>query len=166
MDLFNRELSWLSFNERVLQESLDLKNPLIERLRFLGIYSNNLDEFFRVRVATIRRLAAIGTKKVDGFEGNADKLLSEIKKTVLKQQQLFEVSNQKILNELKDNNVLLVNESKLKPKEEEFVADYFQDVIRPRISPIILSDDLPFPHLKDDSIYLSVKMIEFSKLTH
>lgn len=164
MDLINRELSWLSFNERVLQESLDLNNPLIERVRFLGIYSNNLDEFFRVRVATIKRLAVIGTKKVDGFDGSAEKLLIEIKKIVLKQQQLFELSNSKILNELKENNILQSNEKDLTSKEKEFVTDYFQEVIRPRISPIILSDELPFPHLNDDSIYLGVKMIEYDKI--
>ena len=102
MTLFNRELSWLAFNERVLQESLDETNPLIERIRFLGIYSNNLDEFFKVRVATIKRMAAIGTKKVEGFKGTPKDLLTEIKKTVIDQQQLFQLSYEKLLKQLRE----------------------------------------------------------------
>ena len=76
MELFNRELSWLSFNERVLQESLDTNNPLIERVRFLGIYSNNLDEFFRVRVASVNRLIDLGKKKMEGYPAGATALLN------------------------------------------------------------------------------------------
>ena len=163
MELFNRELSWLSFNERVLQEAFDQSNPLIERVRFLGIYSNNLDEFFRVRVATVKRMVTIGTKKIEGYAGGADGLLSEIKKVVLKQQQLFELGYQKLLAELEEKGVFQTNEHELDPIEENFVADYFQDIIRPRIAPIILSDKLPFPHLNDDAIYLAVKMVEFEK---
>ncbi|MFK8036979.1 MAG: polyphosphate kinase 1 [Crocinitomicaceae bacterium] len=163
MELFNRELSWLAFNERVLQEALDTSIPLIERVRFLGIYSNNLDEFFRVRVATVRRLVAIGANKVEGFSGGAEKLLTEIKKEVLKQQQLFELAFQAILNELKINGILQANEVNLRPHEQEFTSDYFQEVVRPRIAPIILSDKLSFPHLNDDAIYLAVKMVEFEK---
>ena len=163
MELFNRELSWLAFNERVLQEALDSSNPLIERVRFLGIYSNNLDEFFRVRVATVKRLAAIGASKVEGYSGGAKKLLTEIKKEVLKQQQLFELAFQAILNELKINGILQANEVNLRPHEQKYISEFFQEKIRPKIAPIILSDKLPFPRLNDDSIYLAVKMVEYEK---
>ncbi|MFK8046153.1 MAG: polyphosphate kinase 1 [Crocinitomicaceae bacterium] len=163
MDLFNRELSWLAFNERVLQEALDTSIPLIERVRFLGIYSNNLDEFFRVRVATVRRLAAIKANKLEGYSGGAKKLLAEIKKEVLKQQQLFELAYQAILNELKINGILQANEINLRQNEQDYISEYFRENIRPRIAPIILSDKLDFPRLNDDSIYLAVKMVEFEK---
>ena len=90
MKIVNRELSWLSFNERVLQEALDEKVPLIERIRFLGIYSNNMDEFYRVRVANIRRMLSFRKPKMAGFNGNAEELYKEIRRVVLKQQEKFE----------------------------------------------------------------------------
>jgi polyphosphate kinase len=163
MDLFNRELSWLAFNERVLQEALDASIPLIERVRFLGIYSNNLDEFFRVRVATVRRLVTIGANKVEGYSGGAENLLAEIKKEVLRQQQLFELAYQSVLNELKINGILQANEINLRPYEQSYIKEYFLEEVRPQIAPIILSDKLPFPRLNDDSIYLAIKMVEYEK---
>ncbi len=90
MELINRELSWLAFNERVLQEALDSSVPLLERIRFLGIYSNNRDEFFRVRVATIRRINKFGKKAKIILGADPTKLLEHIQDTVLEQQQIFE----------------------------------------------------------------------------
>lgn len=163
MELFNRELSWLSFNERVLQESLDVSNPLIERIRFLGIYSNNLDEFFRVRVATIRRMAAIGQKKVEGYKGGPKSLLKEIKNVVLEQQQLFQLSYEKLLKHLREEHILQTNESHLKEEEIESISSFFGSKVRPHIVPIMLSSKRPFPHLRDKGIYLAIKMTSFEK---
>lgn len=163
MELFNKELSWLSFNERVLQESLDTTNPLIERIRFLGIYSNNLDEFFRVKVANIKRLIEINKSKIEGFKGSPKQLLKEIETVVLKQQQTFELSYQKILNELKDKHILQATEKHLKGNEIDFVKSFFQEKIRPQIVPLMLSEKLDFPQLKDDAIYLAIKMTDFEK---
>lgn len=163
MELFNRELSWLSFNERVLQEALDKSVPVVERLRFLGIYSNNLDEFFRVKVATVKRLIELKNRKVTGFKGTPKELLKEIKKVVVRQQRLFELAYQKILIELKDQNILQITEKHLRSEDKEFVEQFFRDKVRPQIVPIMLSDKRAFPNLKDDSIYLAAKMTEFEK---
>ncbi len=163
MKLFNRELSWLSFNERVLQESLDASNPLVERIRFLGIYSNNMDEFFRVRVASVRRLILIKQRKIDGFEGGPKALLKEIKHTVMEQQRMFALSYEKLVRELKENHILQTDEKHLRSKEREFVSAYFRDKIRPQIVPIMLSSKRRFPHLKDSGNYLAIKLTDFEK---
>jgi len=163
MELFNKELSWLSFNERVLQESLDISNPLIERIRFLGIYSNNLDEFFRVKVANIKRLIEINRIKIEGFNGTPKQLLKEIETVVLKQQQTFELSYQKILSELKKRHIYQATEKHLKGDEIDFVKTFFQEKVRPQIVPLMLSKKLEFPQLNDDAIYLAIKMTNFEK---
>lgn len=163
MELYNRELSWLSFNQRVLQESLDVSNPLIERIRFLGIYSNNLDEFFKVRVATIRRLVAIGTKKVEGYNGTPKELLAEIKKIVIEQQQLFQLSYEKLLKQLGEKHILQTDESHLREEETEIISDFFESTVRSQIVPIMLSSNRKFPTLQDKGIYLAIKMTDFKK---
>ena len=162
MVLYNRELSWLAFNERVLQESLDENNPLIERVRFLGIYSNNLDEFFRVRVATVRRMQQLGAK-VEGFDGTPAELLTAIKEVVLDQQQLFQLSYEKLLKELREHHILQTNETHLRDDEIIYVSDFFENEVRAHIVPIMLSSKRPFPKLQDKGIYLAIKMTDYEK---
>ncbi|MEX1001796.1 MAG: polyphosphate kinase 1 [Crocinitomicaceae bacterium] len=161
MELFNRELSWLSFNERVLQESLDESNPLIERIRFLGIYSNNLDEFFKVRVATVRRMRLLGTKRVEGFKGGPAELIKTIKQIVLDQQQLFQLSYEKALKELRENHIFQTNETHLREDEIIHVSEFFEQKVRAHIVPIMLSKQRPFPKLQDKGIYLAIKMTDY-----
>lgn len=160
MELINRELSWLSFNERVLQEALDEKVPLVERMRFLGIYSNNMDEFFRVRVANLRRMIQVNKKNIDGFDGTPAELYSAIRKAVMKQQLKFELAYQKIIRELEKDGIKHLDEKTIDPSKAEELSRYFHTKLKHSIVPIILDYRTPFPRLKDYAIYLAVKMIE------
>jgi len=163
MNLFNRELSWLSFNERVLQEAMDKRVPLIERMRFLGIYSNNLDEFFRVRVANLRRIIMVGEKSVDGFNGTPKKLYATIRSEVVKQQTLFASAYHEILEELKSHNIEQLDENSLNETQLKELYDFYNLDLKHEIVPIILTAKTPFPRLKDYAIYLAVKMIKDEK---
>ena len=158
MRLLNRELSWLSFNERVLQEALDETNPLIERMRFLGIYSNNMDEFFRVRVAYVRRMTMLENQSIQGFDGTASELFDEIRNVVLSQQRKLQVAYKKILKELEAEGIHHINEHELSKEQEEELREYFNLKLKHAIVPIMLNKHTPFPRLKDSGIYLAVKM--------
>lgn len=160
MKLTNRELSWCSFNERVLQEALDENVPIIERMRFLGIYSNNMDEFYRVRVAYVRRLIALKKKKVQGFDGSAVELYDEIRNVVIHQQKKFQVAYKKILKELESKNIFHITENQLSESQTEELKEYFKLKLKHAIVPIMLNKKTPFPELKDSGIYLAVKMLE------
>lgn len=156
--LIHREISWLSFNERVLQEAQDNNVPLVERIKFLGIFSNNLDEFFKVRVATIKRMIDYqqGSKTIEGEKPK--KLMSMIQKKVLQLQNKFEYTFQNILSELERHGIIIINEKELNPLQAEFVKKYFDEHVFPVLSPIMLSNVTKFPYLKDKSIYLVVKL--------
>ena len=158
MKIVNRELSWLSFNERVLQEALDEKVPLIERMRFLGIYSNNMDEFYRVRVANIRRMLSFRKQKIAGFNGNAEQLYKEIRRVVLKQQEKFEFAYQEILAGLKLVGIVQLNEKTVTEIQKKELASYFHKELKHAIFPIMLNKKDAFPRLRDYAIYLAVKI--------
>ena len=166
MNLFNRELSWLSFNERVLQEAMDKRVPLVERMRFLGIYSNNLDEFFRVRVANLRRIIMVGEKSVDGFNGTPKKLYATIRLEVVKQQKLFEKAYREILSELKNQNIEQLDESNLKEEHLKELYEFYNLKLKHEIVPIILDPKSSFPRLKDYAIYLAIKMVKEEKVQY
>ena len=155
----NREISWLRFNERVLQESADPQVPLIERFRFLGIFSNNLDEFFKVRYATVKRVVDAGAK-LKGVLGDEKPkaLLDEITKIVIAQQKQSLEILKNIEEELETKNIFLINEKELSQEQKLFVADYFNQYVSPVLMTIILNDLADFPTLKDTAAYLAVKM--------
>ncbi|MBK6641742.1 MAG: polyphosphate kinase 1 [Bacteroidetes bacterium] len=156
--LVNRELSWLSFNERVLQEAADPLVPLLERLRFLGIYSNNRDEFFRVRVATVKRLTKMD-KHLRILQGEKPvELLENIQKVILKQQEKFEKIFQGIQKELHQHKIHIIDETELNAPQGRFVRDYFKSHVQPVLFPVILGPGNPFPYLKDKSIYLIIRL--------
>ena len=156
----NREISWLHFNDRVLQESADKNVPLIERLRFLGIFSNNLDEFFKVRYATVKRIVEAGKsgKSVLGGEKAKD-LLEEITQIVIKQQSKSLVILRKIEAELATENIHIIDETEVSENQAKFMKDYFQRKVNPELITIILNNLTQFPILKDTAAYLAVKMV-------
>ena len=153
----NRELSWLKFNARVLQEAADERVPLLERLRFAGIFSNNLDEFFKVRYATVKRVAMNETSDKE-LGVHAKELLEEItKEVILLQDQSLKIIAS-ITKELEKEQIFIVDEKTLLPEYESFVNTYFYNKVRPALFTIILNDLEMFPQLKDDVAYLAVKM--------
>jgi polyphosphate kinase len=154
--MINRDISWLSFNERVLQEAQDKTVPLIERMRFLGIYSNNLDEFFRVRVATSIRLIKALSGKDEDLVNTTTEVLSEIQHKVLELQSRFYNTYQGIFDELKEHRIFIKNEKDLNVNEQNFVRSFFLREVESFITPIILSNIKKFPYLKDKSVYLYI----------
>jgi polyphosphate kinase len=159
MKIINRDISWLSFNERVLQEASDARIPLIERMRFLGIYSNNLDEFYRVRVANIKRVMSFDKNITLNNKGTAQKLYAEIRDIVMKQQKTFEKTYQQIIKELDDNNILLINDKSLNKHQVKQLDAYYNLILKHAIVPIILDKKTSFPVIKDSSIYLAIKIV-------
>ena len=162
----DREKSWLNFNARVLQEAKDETVPLLDRLRFLGIFSNNLDEFFRVRFAAIRRLSLsgkTGEKLLGGI--TAQQLVKDITEIVIKQQSesLRILSN--IEKQLEKENIIIVNENELSQEHQNFVHDFFINEVSPELVTIILNDLDEFPLLKDTVGYLAVRLV-MKKDTH
>ncbi len=155
----NREISWLSFNERVLQEAADATTPLIERLKFLGIFSNNRDEFYRVRVATIKRLTKLGKKAIDVYGDDPKELLQKLQKQVITQQQKFEAIYQELLHELAKQHVYIINEKQLSKEQQQYVTDYFYKEVVSTLFPIMVDEHKAFPYMKDKSGYLFVRLI-------
>ncbi|WP_179316866.1 polyphosphate kinase 1 [Winogradskyella undariae] len=155
----NRELSWLKFNERVLQEAADKDVPLIERLRFLGIFSNNLDEFFKVRYATVKRIYEAGKGGKSELGGiRAGDLLEEITQIVIEQQTYSLEILDEIDLELQKENIYVINETEINESQHEFIKNYFYQELSPALVVIMLNEDVALPELMDISAYLTVKM--------
>jgi polyphosphate kinase len=152
--LINREISWLAFNKRVLDEAADASVPLMERIKFLGIFSNNRDEFFRVRVASVKRLAALN-ERIEASDDDAKQIFALIQKITIDQQKKYESIYRELIEELKTENVFLVNEHELNEYQQAFVTKYYHDKVDPIIGPIMLDQVKKFPELRDKAIYLA-----------
>lgn len=151
--LYSTNLSWLSFNHRVLQEAADPKMPVLERLRFLSIFSSNLDEFFRVKVAALRSLKEDGP--INKLDFDPDKLLSDILDTVQKHQNEFGIIyREKIIPELNKNGIFILSKEEIEKKHKEFAAEYFKEKIHPilKVAKLFYYGKAPF--LENRRIYL------------
>ena len=155
----NREISWLQFNERVLEEANDSKVPLIERIRFLGIFSNNLDEFYRVRYATVKRIAVSANSGKKIFKDRtAKQLLYDISAIATDlQQKSFSILNN-IIKLLEKDKIYFVDESKVKPIHRQFISNYFFEIISPAIDIIILNKNKKFPKFKENLSFLLIRI--------
>ncbi len=156
----DREKSWLTFNARVLQEAADDSVPLLDILRFLGIFSNNLDEFFRVRFAAIRRLSLSGISGEKFLGGiSAQQSIKDITEIVIEQQsESLRILNS-IESKLKTENIFMVHESDISKEQEIFLKDFFIQKLSPELITIILNDLAEFPVLKDTVGYLAIKLV-------
>ncbi|HTA83569.1 MAG TPA: polyphosphate kinase 1 [Bacteroidia bacterium] len=158
-----RDISWLSFNERVFQEATDKTVPLIERIKFLGIFSSNLDEFFRVRVATLKRLLEVKKNAKEVMGENPKKLLKLIHTTVVQQQKKVDEVYKLLVKELADQKIFIIDEKKLNAEQATFVQKYFRDNVLPTLAPIMIDSTPKFPFLNDKSIYFAVKLLKNGK---
>jgi len=157
--LINREISWLYFNDRVLQEAADPTVPLIERIRFLAIFSSNLDEFYRVRVATLSRLANLNEKAKEILGYNPKKVLNQIKTIVVKQERKFNNLYENIIvRQLAEEKIFILNDSQLNVQRGAFVKSYFRESLLATLVPIMLDNSMPLPELRDRAIYFFVKL--------
>ncbi|MBL7924276.1 MAG: polyphosphate kinase 1 [Bacteroidia bacterium] len=156
--LVNRDISWLAFNDRVLQEANDKTVPLLERLKFLGIVSSNRDEFFQVRVATIKRMIRLGKRGEQILGEDPVLLLERIQRIIIRQQEYFDKSYDKLLRELTLQGIFILNEKQLNREQGAFVMQYFREQVLPALVPVLLDNVKSFPYLRDKSIYFMVVM--------
>lgn len=155
----HRDLSWLSFNYRVLQEAMDLSVPLFERIKFLAIYSSNLDEFFKVRMAYHRYLVRAGKKAKRELEHDPKMTIKEIRRIVnLQQEEFSSVFLDRIVPELKKHNIYLRRRLDLNNKQREFVEHYFHDHMLPFVQPVLLVGEKVRPFLNNAALYLTLQM--------
>jgi polyphosphate kinase len=154
----SKEIAWLAFNERVLQEAADREVPLFERIKFLGIFSSNLDEFFRIRVATLKRLCQIGGRGKKLLGHTPRKILNEVQEIVRRQHQVFDEIYGQVRHELSEQGIHIVNEQQLSAEQGRYVKHFFRSKVRPKLFPLMIDQVGPFPEIRDQVGYLAVSL--------
>jgi len=160
----DRELSWLSFNYRVLEEAMDKNLELYDRINFLSIYDSNLDEFYKIRVASYRSLLTLGAHHLEKLDYQPSEVLKSINQEVIRQQEIYEqVFFNEIIPELKKHNIILVQDNKLDEKQMEFTKNFFLQEILPDVLPVLLTEGDVLSFLQDNKLYLAVKLFKKKK---
>ena len=159
----SKEVSWLSFNSRVLQEAGDISRPLSDRLKFLGIYSSNLDEFFRVRIATLRRLIDLGRDFKKLKLPDPATTLKEAMRIIKRETAVFNDTYRDILEALEKKGIQLIDETKVPRPLWEWLLDFFFSKVRPHIMPVMIRSYSRFGNLADSPMYLAVEMGKHGK---
>jgi len=157
-----KELTWIGFNERVLQEAENQDNPAIERLKFLGIYSNNQDEFFRVRVADLKRFQKLGEQGVEILGEDPNYILENLHFRIKANRPRVDNALYSIKKKLAENNIFIVNETKILPEHQTFLKEFFHHKLRPFLMPILLDEKSKIPDLKDDMVYFAIRFKKHS----
>lgn len=154
-----RDVTWLGFNARVLQEAMDPSVPVHLRIRFLGIFSNNLDEFFRVRVAGLKRAMDFKTKVLqESFYEPPSKILQKINKIVINQQEDFDKTWKDVQKEMAKQNVFIKDYTQLTENQKAFVVKYFDEEVESNVTPILLHDNVPMPYMREKSLFIGIAM--------
>lgn len=154
-----RDISWLSFNGRVLQEAADKNVPIASRINFLGIFSNNLDEFFRVRVAGLKRALIVDEKEAkEIFFEKPQIILDHINSIVIKQQKKFDIIWNDVQKEMAKESVYIKTNENLTLEQQVFVRSYYEDEVEPNIIPLLLDEHRNMPYIRDKSLYLGISM--------
>ncbi|MBK8653573.1 MAG: polyphosphate kinase 1 [Haliscomenobacter sp.] len=161
LPFIHRDISWLSFNYRVLQEALDPGVPLFERIKFLAIYSSNLDEFFKVRMAYHRYLLRVGRKTKRELDVDPKLIIKELRRIVNLQQELFShVFDKVITPELRKQHIYLLRRLDLNQEQKQFVENYFHDHLLPFVQPVLVVKNKIRPFLNNGALYLTLWMRE------
>ena len=159
IDVIPRDVSWMYFNYRILQEAQNTSVPLLERLGFMGIYSNNLDEFFRVRVATLNRIIEYADKNIQKEQETATRTLKQISKLHNRFYEQFEETFASIMEELKKENICVIKDTEMTDDQKTFITSFYRNKLNGSTTPLFLNGARPLDDQTDEDIYLAIRLL-------